>query len=421
MLPFITALLITQATAQEPIDLLEARATFKLVQSLWDADKGKLWGTSLVGPMIFVEPKSRRAVSNYPDGEGILRALDGMYVGTLPPKVPVANFSVKWAGVQWIMVVWPLPSDARDKAILLMHEPFHRVQAALGFPSGNPKNAHLEERDGRYWLQLEWRALRRAIDKPEVRKDAVADALLFREVRRSLYPDARVEERQLEMHEGLANYTGYALGVMDRDARLRRLSEALEKAELVPSFTRSFAYYSGPAYGLLLDEANPKWRVGLKATDDLGEKMREALALAVVEVSRQRAELQALQYGGSDLTFKEGGRVAQMQQMLSQFTTKPHLTIPLRKMQMSFDPNAVFPADKHGTIYRNLKVIDTWGILTTSEGGLISSNYQELRVSIPLENSKQTIAGQGWSLELNPGWKIQRDKREGDWVIVEGK
>lgn len=144
MLPFITTLLLSQVPASEPIDLAEARTTFKLVQSLWDSDKGKLWGTSLVGPMIFVEPKSRRAVANYPDEEGILKAVDGIYLGTLPLKVPVANFSVKWAGVQWIMVIWPLPSDARDKAILLMHEPFHRVQAGLGFPSNNPRNAHLE-------------------------------------------------------------------------------------------------------------------------------------------------------------------------------------------------------------------------------------------------------------------------------------
>ena len=112
MLLLTTLALLTQAPTHQPINLAEARAAFQLAQKLWDADQGKLWGTSLRGPLIFVEPRSRRAVANVAYAEGLLKADGELFTGTLPSQIPVANFSVKWAGVTWIMVMWPLPRDA---------------------------------------------------------------------------------------------------------------------------------------------------------------------------------------------------------------------------------------------------------------------------------------------------------------------
>ena len=82
-----------------------------------------------------------------------------------------------------------------------MHESFHRIQKQIGFPLTGPSNAHLDSVEGRYWLQLEWRALAKALPGD---RQAVRDALAFRARRRSLFADAPAQERELEMNEGLA-------------------------------------------------------------------------------------------------------------------------------------------------------------------------------------------------------------------------
>lgn len=423
MLYFAAFLLLTQNPTQEPIDLAEAQAAFQLVEKLWNADQGKLWGTSLKGPMIFVEPRSRRAVANSPDGEGLLKPEGSLFVGTLPANVPVANYSVKWAGVTWIMVMWPLPRDEREKVVLLMHEPFHRAQTQLGFPPTGPRNAHLLKLEGRYWLQLEWRALQRAIEQPDKRKEALADALHFRAVRRSMFPDARIEEQQLEMHEGLANYTGYALAGMSKQDMHRKLCEDLERANERPSFTRAFAYLSGPAYGVLLDEVASDWRKKLRSSDDLGQLIRQHYQLPEESVTREKADERARQYRSAELMNQELDKQARAQGTESayrkKFTDAPQLIIPLIRMQMTFNPNTVTPLEQMGTVYGTLKVIDAWGTLSTTRGGLISSDFKQLRVSVPLENSRQMITGDGWELELHSNWTIKRGDRQGDWILVQ--
>src|SRR5690606_15591982 len=107
------------------------------------------------------------------------------------------------------MLAWPLPSRRADRAQLLAHELYHCIQPLLAQDAPSPVNAHLDTREGRVWLRLEWRALEAAlIHDGEARAEALRDALLFRTHRRSHAPAAELEERALERFEGLAEYTG---------------------------------------------------------------------------------------------------------------------------------------------------------------------------------------------------------------------
>src|SRR5262249_13026031 len=140
-----------------------ARDCFEEIQRLCDADDGRLWGRRLDGPVLFVDPATRRVVTNTVDRASKLRPVDGLFTGLLESSVPIANTSVDWAGVRWTMVIWPPPDDQRRHAVLLMHESFHRIQPELGLQRSESNNAHLDSLDGRYWLQLEWRALAKAL------------------------------------------------------------------------------------------------------------------------------------------------------------------------------------------------------------------------------------------------------------------
>ena len=294
LLSVLTILVAMNTAAQAPpVDIAKAMQYFAEAKALSDKDNGKLWKVPLCGPLLFVDSDSRSAVANQADAEGKLRPLDGVFVGTAPPELGVANTAMKWSGVEWTMVMWPLPQYKQPRMRLMLHECFHRVQAQIGLPATDAQNGHLDSLDGRIWLQMEWRALEHAFwqDLKEQRKD-ISDAIYFRNYRRSLFPEAAKNENALEMNEGMAEYTGFKLATSSPEEYTVAVAAWLRSAPTrTPSYGRSFAYASGPAYGGLLDTAvfprgarhlnlwSRDWRKGLTPTTDLGQLLTRAYAV----------------------------------------------------------------------------------------------------------------------------------------------
>ena len=76
----------------------------------------------------------------------------------------------------------------------------------LGLITEDGSNEHLDTLEGRVWMRLEWRALRRAVESSgSDRAEAIADALAFRRERRGRFPGAADNERREEIREGLAS------------------------------------------------------------------------------------------------------------------------------------------------------------------------------------------------------------------------
>src|SRR5260370_17044289 len=138
--------------------------------------------------------------------------MDGGLGGKASDTIGVANTAVSWAGVEWTVVVWRAPQYKSPRMRLMLHECFHRVQKKIGLPPADSMNGHLDSLDGRIWLQMEWRALEHALwQRGDERQRDIADALYFRNFRRSLFPDAAARETILKMNEGMAEYTGMKL------------------------------------------------------------------------------------------------------------------------------------------------------------------------------------------------------------------
>jgi hypothetical protein len=344
------------------------------------------WHHELCGPVLLVDRSTRAYVT--PDAEG-----------TLPANIGLANTAVDWNNQKWTMLLWPLPSDPQQRLALMLHESFHRIQADLGLPMTNPDNPHLDTLEGRYYLQLEYRALAAALQSTaDAQRRAIADAIAFRRLRRSLFPNASVTERQLEMNEGLAEYTGVALS----GAPIRLALRDLETNATQPTFVRSFAYATGPAYGVLLDQFNKAWRDHLKPTNDLSDLFNlEVLSNPSVDP-----------YDGKALREQEIARdqsrqrrQASLQKLLVE---GPVLELPLTNMQMDFDPDNVIPFGARGTVYPTITVRDIWGSIKVTENALLSGDFKKLTVS---------TTG-GWKLDLKPNWKIVKANREGDQTIA---
>ena len=411
-----------RALAQSsPIDTTLASQYFQEAQAVCNRDNGRLWGVSLCAPMLLVDRKTRTVVANQADKEGILTKDGNVFVGQLPAKVNIANTATEWDGVKWTMVIFPLPEDKIRRANLLAHEMWHRVQNDIGFPSSGAANNHLDSRDGRMWLQLEWRALAAALmSRGKQRHQAIADALLFRAYRRAVFPQAASEEREMEMHEGLAEYTGVRLSgspnlnqyVVDKD-----LKEAAQKQ----TFVRSFAYASGPAYGILLDETKTNWRKNLKKEDDLGSSLQKRLSIKLPQNIEQAAELRAKNYDSDKLRAFETERENNRQKLLAEYRAKlvdgAVLELPILRMSMQMNPGTLVPLEPIGTVYPDIRIVDAWGILTVTKGALIKSDFSKIYVSAPSSLSVPSIQGDGWTLELNAGWTVAAGERKGDYVV----
>jgi hypothetical protein len=315
-----------------------------------------------------------------------------------------------------------VPTDSGRRGAMFMHELWHRRQAELGFPASGAANEHLDTREGRVWLQLEWRALQSALaGRGRGRSSAAADALLFRAMRRKLFPRAAVEEREMEMHEGLAEYTGVRLGGVRDPARFV-IDANLAEQPRRESFVRSFAYASGPAYGLLLDEAAPGWTRRLRKDEDLAELLRARLRIAPARVDEKGAEARARVYGFEELAAAELRREEGRRRVVADYRARlvegPVLFLPLRGMSMSFDPGNLVPLEGLGTVYPNIRVVDAWGVLNVKGGGaLLSKGFDGVTVPAPSDVSARTLGGEGWTLELKDGWSLAPGARRGDFVV----
>jgi hypothetical protein len=418
--------LASPASAQEPpIDLAEARRAFDAARAASDADASRLWGIELYGPVFLVDRGSRFVAADRADLEGALVERDGVWVGALPESINPANTAIDWAGHRWTMVLWPTPSLPHARNRLLLHEMFHRVQDDVGLPAGNPANAHLDATDGRVWLRLEMRALARALThEGDARRAAIEDALAFREHRRSLFGNAAAEEDALERNEGMAEYTGLVLGGLPAAVLADRAAVALEERETSDTQSRGFAYATGPAYGLLLDAADPAWREKLVGGASLSALL--AAAYGITSMARP-VEARLEPYGGARLiaieTTREADRQARLADLRARFMEGPTLQLmPGSEFSFSFDPNAAVGLDGVGTVYDPIRVTDAWGILEVESGGaLLTRNAEGLItgviVPVPSDASGPPTQGDGWTLRLAEGWETVRGEESGDWVV----
>jgi hypothetical protein len=406
--------------APAPIDSALVRRYFLEAGALVDRDSGRLWGRSLAGPLLFVDAATRAVVATEADHEGQLGPLGSMYWGTLPPSVGAANTAVHWAGVHWTMVLWPLPADSLERQVLLAHELWHRIQDSLGFPAASPANAHLATAEGRLWLRIEGRALRRALGaNGAARTRALQDAVAFRRARRARFPGSDSTERALELHEGLAAYTGVALAapaLTDRSSMIASRLEAMEHSE---HFERGFAYQTGPAYGFFLDAVAPQWRGTLSARDDLAERLGRAIGVRSVQGT---PAARAAAYGYAAVRRDEASRFARAgshrASLRVRFVTGPVLELPLTEAKSSFDPGQVEALEPLGSVYGSLRLADRWGVLQCdASGGVIAPDWSRAIVPAPADTAGRRLTGAGWILELAPNWRVVPGRRKGDWTL----
>lgn len=401
---------LTAVSAPAQVDQERAAAYFEEAAALCAREDGRLWGVSLCGPMVFADPVTGTIATNQPAPDA-----------PRPPVLGYANTALEWDGERWSTFVWQIvpEGDASARARLMLHELFHRVQPQLGLvlltSEGTPD--HLDTLPGRYWMQLEWRALAKALaSSGKQRTAALRQALAFRVARRALEAGAAERERVIEINEGLAQYTATVAAVASRDEATADAIDQLRTAPEKESFVRTFAYPSGAAYGILLDAWSPGWRRRIEASDDLGELLMKAAGIEPTT----NPEAAANQYAGSQLWLaeeaREAEREARVAELRRRFVEGPVLVLP-RGKNASFVTTGVTPVPGAGTIYPSFRVAGEWGSLA-AEQVLMATDGSTLTVPAPTAIEGAKLSGEGWTVDLAPGWAVAPGPREKDHQVV---
>ena len=394
------------ATSQ--VDPERASAYFREAEALCRREGGRLWGMPLWGPMVFADAATRTLATSQPSPEA-----------ERPAAVGLANTAVDWGGTRWTTIVWKLvPHDQpQARGRLMLHELFHRIQPELGLRVAEGQYDHLDTLEGRYWMQLEWRALARALGaRGPTRAAAIRDALSFRMARRARIPGAAENERRLEINEGLAQYTGTVAAFSSPGEAAADAIEQLARAAKEPTFVRTFAYASGAAYGLLLDACSPAWTRRLKSSDDLGHLLRE------VESIEPAADVEALakSYAGPELmaaeALREADQKARVADLRRRFVEGPVLVLPPPR-NASFVTAGMTPIPGEGTVTLSFRTTAEWGTLEASLV-LVAPDRSRLTVPATARGEGPSLVGEGWTLQIQPGWVVRPGPRAGDFRLV---
>ena len=407
--------------ASPSIDLAQAKAAFAEAEALSNQEGGRLWGKRLYGALFFIDPETRAVVANEPDSEGVLHAANGMYVGTLPQDIIVSNAPVEWQGKRWTMLMWPtIPTDTIDRRIAFAHELFHRIQPGLGLMAPDSPNLQLDTPEGRMWLQLEWRALAAAlVGQGDAQNQALRDALAFRSHRHALFPGSAQTEASLEIAEGVPEYTGAIAGQPDRDsARWRAIGKLTDPDQSI-TFVRSFAYTSGPPYGLLLDQRLSGWRTKLSAQSDLGALLASTLPPHVAVSVEVRASL----YGASAIRIAEAERAERAEAAKARYRARlvegPTLLLPGgHKFAFSFNPSTLVSLGDANIVYPTFHATAEWGTLDVTDGVLLPTDFSRATVAAPKDTDGPHLQGPGWTLELAAGWSVVAGAKAGSYTVA---
>jgi hypothetical protein len=389
------------------IDQQRAAEAFNQAKTLCEREGGKLWKVSLCGPIVIADPATKTIATNQPAPDA-----------PRPAALGFTNSATDWGGTRWTAISWPSLVALHDlQGLLLIHELFHRIQPQLGLGVQDIPTDHLDTPEGRYWMQLEWKALMRALgSQGQTRSAAVGDALAFRAARRSRFPGAAESERRFEINEGLAQYTATVVSAGSRSEAVRSAIGQLEGAPAEVTFNRQFAYTTGTAYGILLDEYAPGWTHRITAGDDLGKLIEPFAAIRPTKDLEAAAE----SYGGRQIRERETKRdveyKARVAELRRRFIEGPILILP-RGRGASFASAGITTIPGEGTVYRSYRTKADWGTLEAS-AVLVDTDRGKLTVPAPAVVEGKTLKGDGWTLAIEDGWVIRPGPRAGDFQLV---
>jgi len=405
---------------QEPTNLKTAKSYFSELDSLCSVDNGKLLGINLYGATMLVDPQSRLIVANQSDNNKCLKEKDGVYIGKLPLNYNISNTSFDWNGKKWTMVMWNALSstDKYSRDQLLIHESWHRIQNEIGIKPLMSENTHLDGLQGAILLKLELSSLMKALQTEEIlqKKKCLSNALTIRKYRQLLFPNNT--ENDFERHEGMAEYTGYKLCGLSDSIITKVVSKKLELSMDKDGLANSFAYLTGPAYGILFNNFQNNWIREILQ----GKRLPEiGLEIEGINIPSDSAKLKSTismiisEYHAETLVKSETEKFKQQNKLIAYYKQKlingNQLIIRNNNLNFSYNPQEkLIPIDSLGVVYKTMRITGEWGFIEVNNGILRTNDWKAFVVSAPTSANAGTIEESDYRLVLNNRWCVYKVK-----------
>lgn len=384
----------------------KAAPCFENLKKVSDADKGKLWGKTLYGPTMFVDVQTRNLVANQQNKENSFEQKGDLFFGQLPEDIIIANTSISYCGEDWTCVIWDGSRDLLTSTQLLIHESLHRIQDEIGLPSCGSSNQHLDETEGELLLKLELGILKDLLqnDSKDL-TEGLCDAMTVRKYRQTMFPNGN--ENQFECHEGMAEYTAFKLLPLDNDNEAIRkglVAAAITKGMDGSGFGNSFAYLTGPAYGLLIDEMIPDWRNGIRSGKTIPDVISTEVAIPDT-VENAEIERISARYNLTEYLNKERSRLEARDkedaELRDRFSESKWLVIPNDNINFGFNPSERLVAyDTIGVICNTMQLRGSFGTLEVGNGIMRTHNWSSFIIPYSEDHCDAKIS-------LNPGYAIE--------------
>ena len=384
----------------------KAAPCFENLKKVSDADNGKLWGKTLYGPTMFVDVQTRNLVANQQNKENSFEQKGDLFFGQLPEDIIIANTSISYCGEDWTCVIWDDSRDLLTSTQLLIHESLHRIQDEIGLPSCGSSNQHLDETEGELQLKLELGILKDLLqnDSKDL-TEGLRDAMTVRKYRQTMFPNGN--ENQFECHEGMAEYTAFKLLPLDNDNEAIRkglVAAAITKGMDGSGFGNSFAYLTGPAYGLLIDEMIPDWRNGIRSGKTIPDVISTEVAIPDT-VENAEIERISARYNLTEYLNKERSRLEARDkedaELRDRFSESKWLVIPNDNINFGFNPSERLVAyDTIGVICNTMQLRGSFGTLEVGNGIMRTNNWSSFIIPYSEDHCDAKIS-------LNPGYAIE--------------
>ncbi len=400
-------------------EIAKAEKCLNQVKELLDHDNGNLWGKHLYGAIIFIFPDSKIIVANENDESNSFSKSNDLYYYPLSPDLGYANTSATYRGKKWSTIIWDDNIDSLTRNKIVIHECWHRVQDELGIIAFTSNNTHLDTKEGRVLLKYEFVALSNALNDTAQLRTHLVNALKIRKFRQSLFPNNN--EDLFERSEGLAEYTGYKLYTTDEN--LVKLTPTLVAKMLELSIDRfdgwsnSFAYHTGPAYGIILDMIMPDWKKEIKNSTliELAEKALKTETQSITESTiNSLISFYSMQNIETAETDFENKKSTENTVYTQQFENNAWLYIPNQNMNFTFNPNEKLINYKdEGVIYKTLTLKWDGGRIEANNAVLRTNNWQYFIIAIPNGKikeieEKRTVEINGYKIDLNENVQIKK-------------
>ncbi len=400
-------------------------------KKLLEEDAGKLWGYPVWDDHILVIDYDRTVYSihSFPGS----KTDDGvLFYAPIPDDTLVFVNTVQYFRGDYYATV--LTNYLYDHSVTIIHELFHLLQQKHATLNGDAV-VYLDYYDAREWLRLEYRSLQNALKHAgkNHRQKVVTyleDALLFRKIRQRQYAEYLQKEIEIETLEGLANYTGFMLSTLPD--RYQSAMDEIYQREQAQTYTRPFPYATGVAYGLLFDFMGIQWKQGLDKVYNFLEVYERNKDISISETAIRKAKARN-NYTKihSEETERKEQNEALIKYYRNLFLEKPVLKVVLvdENYGRTFNMNGTIELPGVGTVYSGITGRDKSGknfgnFRTIAEksslgnaGVLMLPDFMTYIFPEPISIDDNKVTGEGYEIELNEGWVIEKADTAGNYVI----